>query len=320
MSKKKTSTTSKPTIDDVLKLLNKKYEGDTYKGSELERPEKITTGSLIFDKYLDGGYVPGKFIECYGKESLGKTALGYTMLSKMDGVNVYIDGESTYDRETAKMYGVNVDNLIVRKPEYLEEALEMLIELVAVGVDGVVFDSIAGFPTKGELEGSMEDHSIGKKASRMGQLFRKLHKKADKSGTTCYFINQLRQSMEMFSAKYTVPGGEALKFHATYRFFITSKEDIKKGEEVIGHYMKIKITKNKLGKSGEKFKIPLMYGYGVSREWEILDLAIENKIIKKSGSWFSYEGTNLAQGQYNTWGMLIDNPEFTEELLTKIKI
>lgn len=255
----------------------------------------------------------------YGPESSGKSAMAYSLLRNSHGINGFIDAESAYEAETAEMYGVDTSKLVVQRPGYIEEGMEMVLDMVDLGMETIIFDSIAGVAPKAELEGSMEDHNVGKKATRMGQLMRKLHLKADEHGCTVFFVNQIRDSMAMFGTPITTPGGHALKFHASHRFWVKSiSSKIKAGERLIGHYMRIANKKNKFGFPSEEVMVPLIYGIGISPEWEILDMGVDKGIIKKSGAWYSYNDTKLGQGTYNTFTLLLDNPELTEEIKKKL--
>lgn len=316
----KNSKKAPTSIDDVYSALSAKYKQGIYTGEDITRRDKLSTGSLILDRALDGGFVKGKIIECYGPESSGKSAMAYSLLANSPGINGFIDGESAYEKQTAQMYGVDTENLIVQKPDYIEEGMQMVLDMVDLGVETIIFDSIAGIPTKGELEGNMEDHNVGKKASRMGQLMRKLHHAADAAGTTVYFINQIRDSMQMFGSPFTTPGGHALKFHASYRLWLksTSKIELGSNKQLIGHVMKINLKKNKFGKPGEDILVPLLYGIGICKEWEIIELGESCGVIEKSGSWYSYNGDKIGQGLWNTYTFLLDNPDLIDTIKKQI--
>jgi len=307
-------------IEAVFNALQSKYKDGLYMGSSISRKGVTSTGSIKLDLALNGGFVKGKIIECYGPESSGKSALAYALLSGIKGPKGFIDAESAYESETASMYGVDLSTMIVDRPEHIEQGMELVLDMVDAGMEAIVFDSIAGISTKAELEGSMEDHNVGKKASRMGQLMRKLHLKADEKGCTIFFVNQIRDSMSMYGSPVTTPGGHALQFHASYRLWVKGIDKIEIGtaKEAVGHEMKVNIKKNKFGRPGIDVKIPLIYGKGISPEWEILDIAVEKEIIEKSGSWYSYEGSKIGQGQYNTFTFLLDNPEFVDQIKLKI--
>lgn len=305
-------------LDVCKKLEGKSYDG-LYLGTDISRKGKISTGSIALDHELGGGFVRGKIIELYGPESSGKTALAFSMLAQATGINGFIDAESSYERETAEMYGVNTKNLVVQRPAYAEQGMDVLLDMLDFNPEVVVFDSIAGVATKSELEGNMEDHNIGKKAYRMGQLMRKLHLRADELGCTIVFVNQIRDSMEMFGIPVTTPGGHALKFHSTYRLWIKSTTKIEASGNLLGHYMKVNVKKNKIGKPGNNVMVPLIYGYGISSEWELIDVTVEEGVIQKSGSWYSFDGTKLGQGQFNTFKLLMDNPELFDAIKTKLE-
>ncbi len=309
-------------MSDILKALNMEEDDLFGTGDEIIRKEKDSTGSLTLDHTLDGGYIKGKIIECFGPESVGKSALAFSFiaaLQKKGGIVGFIDAESALDRETVEMYGVDVKRLVPKQPDYLEEGMELMLKMVESGCDAVVFDSVAGLPPKKEFEGTMDDHAVGSKASRMGQLMRKLHKLADVKGCTIFFVNQIRDSMQMYGDPITTPGGKGLKFHASYRLQVTGTESIPKTGEPIGHLIKMTIKKNKFGPPKGKIEIPLIYGLGICREWELIDLAVEKGIVKKAGTWFDYEGTKVGQGQYASATFLIDNPELYDEILNKVK-
>jgi recombination protein RecA len=314
---------AKVTMDSVLKALNTPmYKGTVYKGKEIVRGGKIPTGSMKLNNKLNGGFVRGKLIECYALPSYGKSTLAYSLLDHTKGVKGFIDGESAYDKETAEMLGVDVNTLVVQKPDYLEQGLQMVIEMVDAGVETIIFDSIAGIPPKSELEDKADGTAkVGKKAYKMGELMRRLHNRAAAKLCTVFFINQVRDSMSQYGAALTTPGGHALAFHASYRLWISSiAKKIEKGKDnFVGHYMTITILKNKFGFPGHKVDVPLLYGYGVSHEWEIMDLAIDLEVIETSGTWFKYEDTTLAQGKYNLFTFMIDNPELLQDILGKIK-
>jgi len=306
-------------MDKILKALDDKYGDDGGLGSEIIRPEKISTGSLIIDEAFKGGFVRGKIINTYAAYGFGKSALAFKFLSQIKGPKGFIDAESAYDKETAEMYGVDTTTLIVREPAYIEQGMEMVMDMIKLGCEAVVFDSVAGIDTKAEAEEAIDSNGIGRKAKRMGQLMRKLHIAARKANCTVFFINQIRDVIGSPVPMFTTPGGHALKFHASYNLEGKKKKPIKTGEEQIGHYMTIKLEKNKFGTPNMIVNIPIIYGYGISREWEIKDLAMEKGILEKGPSWYSYEGNKIANGDYKMFQFLLDNPEFTEELLTKIR-
>lgn len=318
MAKAKKKEVSSDPMDDVLDELKKKYRVND--GSTHQRKDKISTGSLLLDDKLDGGFVRGKIIEIYGPESTGKSAMAFTLMSQGKGVMGYVDGESNWDKETAELYGVDTSRVIQGEPEYLEQGLEMVEDFVGKKLEIIVYDSIAGLAPKAEMEGSMEDHTVGKKAFRMNQHMRRIHLKANDAGSVIFFINQIRANVgaNMYAPQTITPGGMALAFHASYRLQITGTEKIMQGETKIGHYIKITIKKNKFGPPDQKVEIPFLYGYGVSKEWELVDLALKAGIFVKAGSWIKYDDANLAQGQLNTVLFLKDNPDFFNEIKTKL--
>lgn len=314
MAKKSKEDSASLNVDDVLKEMNKKHKGKLKLGTDIVRGEKRSTGSLLMDKALNGGYIEGKIIEVFGPESIGKSALAYTFLSQIkDGVIGFVDGESAYERETAEMYNVDCSRLVVSQPFHIEEGLQDMMDMIDEGAKAIVFDSIAGIPPKAELEGDMEDTAVGKKAYRMNQAMRQLHSKARDAGCTCLFINQVRESMNMFEP-VTTPGGKAVRFHATYRWWAVSKKALNKANPQFGHYINLRLFKNKVGLPDIKLSVPLVYGYGISPAWEIMDLALEANVLTKSGTWISHNGETIAQGEFNTFQAIMDNPDFFEEL------
>lgn len=314
-------TTAPKTIDKVLDELGKnKYRVSL--ASRIIRPDKISTGSLLLDKELEGGYVKGRIVECFAPKSFGKTALGFTMLALIkDGLLGFIDAESSYDTETAVMYGVDPDRLLVGEPEYLEQGIDMVEDMINQGAAAIVYDSIAGVGPKVELEGDMDQHNVGAAAKRMSQAMRRLHLIAKDHGCVLFFVNQQRASMQMYGDPTTTPGGYALGFYATYRLQGTGIDRFpKEGPPYQGHHMKLKIEKNKLGHPGGRVIIPFLYGIGISREWELIDLAVAQDIVQQSGSWFSYDGTKIGQGKMSTVELLQDNPDLFEEIKSKLKL
>lgn len=305
-------------MDQVLKALSK--VGDISIGSDFERKEKVSTGSLLLDNELEGGVIKGKIIECFGPNGIGKTTLGYTLLAQHTGPIGYIDCESNYDKETAEMFGVNTHNLVIAQPDYLEQALQAVLDMVDAGIECIVYDSVAGLDSKMATEKSMEESTIGKRAFNMGLMLRKLHKAADHKGCTVFFINQIRDNVGAgpYQQQWITPGGHALEFQTSYRFQCVGKERIMKGDIAIGHYIKMNVYKNKFGLSNIKVDLPLIYGRGISQEMEVLDLALAKGIIVKSGSWFKHEDANIAQGQLGVIDFFIDNPEFFNEIKSQV--
>lgn len=287
--------------------------------------ESIPSGSLGVDLALGvNGYPRGRIIEIYGPESSGKTTLtlhAIAEVQKTGGIAAFIDAEHAFDRNYAKKLGVDVDELIISQPDNGEQALEIAENLIRSGaVDIVVIDSVAALTPKSEIEGEMGDSKMGLHARLMSQALRKLTATISKTNCTVFFINQLREKIGvMFGNPETTTGGNALKFYASVRIDIRKSSSIKEGENVIGNRAKVKIIKNKVAPPFKTAEFDIMYGEGISKVGEILDLGVEFEIIKKSGSWFSYEDTKLGQGRDAVKQVLKDNPELAEELEEKIK-
>ncbi len=287
--------------------------------------EAIPTGSLGLDIALGvNGYPRGRVIEIYGPESSGKTTLTLHAIAeaqKAGGIAAFIDAEHAFDRFYAQKLGVDIDNLIISQPDYGEQALEIAENLIRSGaVDIVVVDSVAALTPKSEIEGEMGDSKMGLHARLMSQALRKLTGTISKTNCTVFFINQLREKIGvMFGNPETTTGGNALKFYASVRIDIRRSSQIKDGENVIGNRTKVKIIKNKVAPPFKTAEFDIMYGEGISKVGEILDLAVEFEIVKKSGSWFSYGETKLGQGRDSVKGLIKDNPELMDELEAKIK-
>ena len=289
-----------------------------------EDVDVIPTGSVGLNAALGvGGYPRGRIIEIYGPESSGKTTLAIHAIAeaqRMGGIAAIIDAEHAFDRFYAQKLGVDVNSLLIAQPDNGEQALEIADQLISsAAVDLVIIDSVAALTPKAEIEGDMGDNKVGLQARLMSQALRKLTATIAKTNTTCIFINQLREKIGvMFGNPETTTGGNALKFYASVRIDIRKSTPVKDGEEILGHLTKVKIVKNKVAPPFRKAEFDIMFGEGISKIGEIIDLGVEHGIIKKSGSWFSYGETKLAQGRDAVKQLLADNPELTEELEAKI--
>ncbi len=287
--------------------------------------DAISTGSLGLDLALGvGGYPRGRVIEIYGPESSGKTTLAIHAIAeaqKAGGVAVFIDAEHAFDRFYAENLGVDIDNLIISQPDFGEQALEIADNLISSGaIDIVVIDSVAALTPKSEIEGEMGDSKMGLHARLMSQALRKLTGTISKTKCTVIFINQLREKIGvMFGNPEVTTGGNALKFYASVRLDIRRRTPIKDGDRVIGNMTKVKVVKNKVAPPFQAAEFDIMYGEGISKVGEVLDIGVNYEIIKKSGSWFSYGDTKLGQGRDAVKSLIKDNPELMEELENKIK-
>ena len=293
-------------------------------GAEAEKMESISTGSLGLDYALGVGGLPkGRIIEIYGPESSGKTTLALHVIAeaqKKGGIAAFIDAEHAFDRFYASKLGVDVENLLISQPDYGEQALEIAENLIRSGaIDVIVVDSVAALTPKSELEGEMGDSKMGLQARLMSQAMRKLTATINKTGCICIFINQLREKLGvLFGNPETTTGGNALKFYSSVRLDIRKISQIKDGENVTGSRVKVKVVKNKVAPPFRKAEFDILYGEGISRSGEIIDLGVEMGVIKKSGSWFSYGDAKLAQGRDAAKRLIEDNPELSEELSQKI--
>jgi recombination protein RecA len=291
----------------------------------IESVDIISTGSIGLDNALGiGGLPKGRVIEIYGPESSGKTTLAMHAIAesqKTGGIAAFIDAEHAFDRFYAQKLGVDVENLLVSQPDNGEQALEITENLIRSGaIDVIVIDSVAALTPRSEIEGEMGDSKMGLQARLMSQALRKLTSTISKTATCCIFINQLREKIGiMFGSPETTTGGNALKFYASIRLDIRKINQIKEAEDIIGNRVKVKVVKNKLAPPFRKAEFDIIYGEGISRIFEIIDLAVENNIIKKSGSWFSYGETKLGQGRDGVKKLLMDNPELADELEVKIR-
>ncbi len=312
----------------TLDKLDKAYgKGTVMKMGDkaVEEVETIPSGSLGLDLALGvNGYPRGRVIEIYGPESSGKTTLTLHAIAeaqKAGGIAAFIDAEHAFDRNYAEKLGVDIENLIMSQPDNGEQALEIAENLIRSGaIDIVVIDSVAALTPKSEIEGEMGDSKMGLHARLMSQALRKLTGTISKTNCTVFFINQLREKIGvMFGNPETTTGGNALKFYASVRLDIRRSSQIKDGENVIGNRTKVKVVKNKVAPPFKTAEFDIMYGEGVSKTGEILDLAVEFEIIKKAGSWFSYGETKLGQGRDAVKVLIKDNPELADELEQKIK-
>ncbi|MBR4403157.1 MAG: recombinase RecA [Flavobacteriales bacterium] len=318
-------------LKTVLEKMDKAYG----KGSvmimgqhEVEKVEVIPTGSLGLDLALGvGGYPRGRIIEIYGPESSGKTTLTLHAIAeaqKAGGIAAFIDAEHAFDRFYAEKLGVDVDNLIISQPDNGEQALEIMENLVRSGaIDIIVVDSVAALTPKSEIEGDMGDSKMGLHARLMSQALRKITGTISKTKCVAVFINQLREKIGvMFGNPETTTGGNALKFYASVRIDIRRGEKIKgegKGDNVIGNRTRVKVVKNKVAPPFRSAEFDVLYGEGISRVGELLDMAVDMDIVKKSGSWFSYNDSKLGQGRDAVLGIIRDTPELAEELEVKVR-
>jgi recombination protein RecA len=291
----------------------------------IEQVEVIPTGSIGLDLALGvGGYPKGRVIEIYGPESSGKTTLAIHAIAqcqKRGGIAAMIDAEHAFDRIYAESLGVDTENLLISQPDNGEQALEIADNLIRSGaIDIIVIDSVAALTPRAEIEGEMGDSAVGMQARLMSKALRKLTGTISKTGCCCIFINQLREKIGvMFGNPETTTGGNALKFYATIRLDIRRSSQIKDGENPVGNRTKVKVVKNKVAPPFQKAEFDIMYGKGISKTGEIIDMGVELNIIKKSGSWFAYEDNKLGQGRDAVRQLLEDNQELCDELEKKIK-
>src|SRR5678816_4265374 len=331
----KEKTTDMSTNNEKLKALKltiDKIEKDYGKGSVMMMNEKgihemevVSTGSIGLDVALGIGGLPrGRVVEIYGPESSGKTTIATHVIAeaqKKGGMCAIIDAEHAFDSSYAQKLGVDVDNLLISQPDYGEQALEIADRLILSGaLDVVVIDSVAALVPKGELEGEMGDSKMGLQARLMSQALRKLTATISKTNTICIFINQLREKIGvMFGNPETTTGGNALKFYASVRLDIRRIAQIKDGEEAVGNRVKVKVVKNKVAPPFRSAEFDIIFGEGISKIGEIIDMGVEMNIIQKSGSWFSYEGNKLGQGRDTVKALLSDNEGLANEIEEKIR-
>ena len=318
----------KAALDSALEQVEKSFG----KGSAMrlgDKPEQnvevIPTGSLALDLALGiGGLPKGRIVEIYGPESSGKTTLALHVVAnaqKNGGVAAFIDAEHALDPVYARHLGVDTDSLIVSQPDNGEQALEIADMLIRSGaLDVIVIDSVAALVPKAEIEGDMGDSHVGLQARLMSQALRKMTGALAQAGTTAIFINQLREKIGVFFGNpETTTGGKALKFYASVRLDIRRIQTIKNGEEAVGNRTKVKVVKNKMAPPFKSAEFDVLYGEGISKEGSVLDMALQRNVVKKSGSWFTYDGDQLGQGRENVRKFLKDNPQITEEIGNKVK-
>lgn len=328
VAKEKVANTEKlKALQATLDRLDKSYGKGTVMrlgDNAIEEMEVISSGSVTINRALGvGGFPKGRVVEIYGPESSGKTTLTIHAIAecqKAGGIAAFIDAEHAFDQFYAKALGVDVENLLISQPDNGEQALEIADNLIRSGaIDLVVIDSVAALTPKAEIEGEMGDSQMGLQARLMSKALRKLTSSINKANTCCIFINQLREKIGvMFGNPETTTGGNALKFYSSIRLDIRRSTQIKSGDEVIGNRTRVKIVKNKVAPPFRLAEFDIMYGKGISKMGEIIDLGVEFEIIKKSGSWYSYGDTKLGQGKDAVKDLLMDNPELSDELEVKV--
>ena len=331
-TKKKSSPAAKgddrqKALDAAMAMIEKDYgKGAVMRLGDDNRPpiKAISSGNTAIDVALGiGGFPRGRIVEIYGPESSGKTTVALHAIAsaqKEGGIAAFIDAEHALDPQYARLLGVDTDNLLVSQPDTGEQALEIADMLVRSGaIDIIVVDSVAALTPKAEIEGEMGDSHVGLQARLMSQALRKMTGALYNSGTTAIFINQLREKIGvMFGSPETTTGGKALKFYSSVRCDIRRIQTLKDGQDAIGNRTKLKVVKNKVSPPFKIAEFDIMYGEGISRESSIIDLGVENGFIRKSGSWFTYEGDQLGQGKEKARNFLKDNPDLANELEQKI--
>ncbi|MBS4062345.1 MAG: recombinase RecA [Bacteroidetes bacterium] len=315
-------------LESTLGSIEKAYgKGSVMKLGDdpVDKIESIPTGSIGLDYALGVGGLPkGRVTEIYGPESSGKTTLALHVIAeaqKRGGIAAFIDAEHAFDRFYAAKLGVDIQNLLISQPDYGEQALEITENLIRSGaIDVIVIDSVAALTPKSEIEGEMGDSKMGLQARLMSQALRKLTATISKTGAVCIFINQLRDKIGvMFGNPETTTGGNALKFYSSVRLDIRKVSQLKDGDNITGNRAKVKVVKNKVAPPFKKAEFDIVYGEGISKVGEIIDLGVEYNIIKKSGSWFSYGETRLGQGRDAVKNLILENPELSEELEGKVR-
>lgn len=325
---RKEAEEKKQALDSVFAFIEKEYgEGSIMKlgNTHVASVDAIPTGSLTLDMALGVGGLPrGRIIEIYGPESSGKTTVALHVVAeaqKMGGEAAFIDAEHALDPIYAQKIGVDIDNLIVAQPDNGEQALDIAEALVRSGaLDVIVIDSVAALVPKAEIEGEMGDSHVGLLARLMSQALRKLTAIISRSGTVVIFINQLREKVGVvYGNPETTTGGRALKFFASVRLDVRKQEPIKNGTEIIGNHTRVKVVKNKVAPPFREAEFDILYGQGISKEGNILDVAVEHGIIKKAGAWFSYNGEKIGQGRDNVRKYMVANPEFTKDIESQVR-
>lgn len=319
----------KAALDAALRRIEKNFGKGSIMRMGDQADTKIATvssGSLALDEALGvGGYPRGRIVEMYGPESSGKTTVALHAVAEVQhqgGTAAYIDAENALDPKYAEALGVNVDDLLLSQPDTGEEGLEIADALISSGaIDIVVVDSVAALVPRAEIEGEMGDAHVGLQARLMSQALRKLSGSINKTKTIAIFINQIREKVGvMFGNPEVTPGGRALKFYATIRLEIRRAEQIKNGTEVLGNRTKIKVVKNKVAPPFRRAEVDIMYGHGISKTGELVDMAVEKDLVDKSGSWYSYGDERVGQGRENAKQYFADHPEAMEELMQKVRV